>query len=120
MGKHKKVKVNAPDKLGYTALHHAASIEKVDGKENTHACGALLAKGANVNARNNGNTNTPLISAIQLDKNECAKMMLRKDVKLEIKNGNDQTALDIARNYENDEMVKILENVRYFNQRPLI
>lgn len=55
--KHKaKCDINARDKLGRTALHHAAANGHVDIAK------VLLANGADVNARSNGNE-TPLIRA---------------------------------------------------------
>jgi len=94
--------VNLANESRYTALHFAASTG------NDEMCGALLQRGADVHAQNNYGS-TPLIKAMEFRKNECAKMILRKYPKLKIKNEGEKTALDIAREKGNYEMIEILE-----------
>lgn len=87
---------------GETALHLAAQA-------NEKMCGALLGKGADVNAQN-VDGDTPLMLSIYMGKIKCAKMILRKSPDLEIQNEDGETAFDYRYAFGNrrGEIIAIL------------
>jgi ankyrin repeat protein len=85
----RKAKVNATDKEGNTALHHASRFGYLDIVE------VLLAHGANVNS-SNFKLNTPLHMVAHNGSLEVTKMLLEKGADIDALNSEEQSALNIA------------------------
>lgn len=86
-------KIEEEDENGCTPLHYAAMFGQADAIE------ALIKHGANVQAKNNKNAN-PLHLAVKFkNKNseKIAKSLIDHGVKLDERDANDETVLDIAR-----------------------
>jgi ankyrin repeat protein len=86
--------IEAVDKQGFRALHHAAQCA---GDDPTAALKALLSRGAEVDARNNNGT-TPLLHAVIRNKPWNVKELVIAGADENASNNTDNTPLKDARN----------------------
>jgi hypothetical protein len=95
--------VHLRDAVGRTPLFHHT---------NPDALRLLITRGADVNARNNDG-DTPLMNLARLydlDVPHAAKVLLEYGADPRLKNKNGKTALDLARDYDQADLVEVLES----------
>lgn len=103
-------------------LNNGADIKKISefGGAMSHAVGnhsipeiikLLIKAGADLNERNSIEFDeTPLMCACRLGKVDIAKILIDAGADINIKNSLDYTALDIAKEEKNEELIKLLKN----------
>ena len=97
------VPIDVKDEDGYTALYWAAYTNHIDVVEE------LLEFGANVNIQNRYHW-TPLHAAAQVNNTDIMQiLLLRGGANPSITNNKRQTALDVAREFNMQEAVRLLE-----------
>ena len=109
-GKASYIDVNAKDEKNWTAMHYAASLENPTIMER------LIEFGGDTIKLNESNEmgRTPLLLAIKRGNTKTAKVLYeRDDVLIDVKDGNDKTALEYALN--NKE--KNRDFLQYFTQK---
>ena len=90
------------DRTGWTPLHHAAARDRVA------VARALLDGGADLTTLSEGG-GTPLHEAAASGGEEMIKLILDRGVDVDIRSKTDVTALDIAREFENEAAIRLLE-----------
>lgn len=104
------VDIDAKDKVGRTALMHAARY----GENAT--IDALLELGANINAKNL-NGHTALIYAARFGNADTVKLLLEKGADFQIATAAGATALELAKSYSHTNVVSILQNTALVDSR---
>jgi uncharacterized protein len=94
-------KVNQASKAGVTALQKAASMGQI------HVVNHLIAKGADLDAQH-GNL-TALHIAVNKGYMEVAAALVNAGANLEIHNKFGQTALEVAQEKNNEDLIKLIE-----------
>jgi ankyrin repeat protein len=95
----KNANPNARNKYSQMPLHFAQSKEVTE---------SLITKNANIDARDNKLGNTPLIAAIEAEKNEVAIALVKSGAEIEEKNHEGDTALMVAAYKNNENVLKFL------------
>lgn len=86
---------------GWTSLDFAVFLQ------NEAIVELLLEKGANIEAKD-GQTLTPLLSAVHYGGEQMVKLLLEKGADIEAKDNNGQTPLSSAVHYRGEQIVKLL------------
>ena len=96
--------VDIDDKIGYTALMHAAD------SSNTGVVRLLLQKGAGVNKQNHYG-DTALHCAVNGNKTDVMEVLLKHGASTDIKDCDGDTPIDLAREWNNKEAIRLLETL---------
>jgi ankyrin repeat protein len=86
-------------------LNYAAAANRVEVIE------ILMARGANIDAVSFPGDNTALMYAAGTGHIEAVKLLLGKGADASLENSDDQTALDVARNRNQNDVVQLLESL---------
>ena len=90
------------DRTGWTPLHHAAARDRIE------VARALLDGGADLTTLSEGG-GTPLHEAAASGGEEIIKLFIERGVDASVRSKTDVTALDIAREFENEVAIGLLE-----------
>ena len=90
------------DRTGWTPLHNAAARDRID------VARALLDGGADLTTLSEGG-GTPLHEAAASGGGEMIRLFLDHGVDVSVRSKTDVTALDIAREFENEAAIRLLE-----------
>lgn len=96
--------VNAKDEKGFSALVLATYIDNLEITK------TLIENGAEVNAKD-GMGNTALMGVAFKGNLEIARLLLDHGADATIKNSHQMTALDYARQFKKEGMIKLLEEI---------
>ena len=94
--------VNAKDKFGNTALLLAAHLGSLD------LLTGLLSAGADLDEKDDDGE-TALMSAVAAGDAGCVQALLKAGADMNARNDEGKTALALAREYNHEEIVKLLE-----------
>jgi cytohesin len=97
--------VNALDETGGTPLHSAA----LGGS--TEVINLLLDRGARIDAADRDSGATPLMLAASVSRTEAVALLLQRGAKPGIRDRRGHTALDRARETDDNESVKLLQHI---------
>lgn len=97
--------VNGRTMANFTALRGAAQLNRMEIAK------LLIKRGADVNSLAVDNS-TPLMAAAQFGHAEMARFLIANGANPSIRNGSGQTAADLARGPNRDELVAIMESGR--------
>ncbi len=106
--------VNACGNSGVTVL--MAALQKAD---NENIARLLIDSGADVNA-SDGQGLTPLMTAIYIDSLEMTLYLLKKGANVQVKNSKGWSALDLAKQKGNHQLLQVLHQAGSFKNADLI
>merc|ERR1712098_864779 len=93
--------VNATDSDGWTALHFAACDGRIEAMK------LLLEFEAKINATHATTfEETPLMMAVRSENVDAVKLLLERGALLDLKNNDEKTAFDIAKEYRNRNYIR--------------
>jgi len=98
----KSTNINATDIYGWIPLHDAVA------GGHTKIVKLLLAAGAHINAQDIEEAYTPLHEAARMNHKDIVQVLLAAGADATIRDAGNQTALDIAQDYEFQDIVDIL------------
>jgi ankyrin repeat protein len=108
--------MHSKDSTGWTALHYAAAIngfcniiEATSNTGNIEAIKLLLEYEANIDATDDSEE-TPLMWAVKASSACALKFLLTRGARLDLKNNDGHTALDIAKLYRHQAYSKLFRN----------
>jgi len=107
--------VNAKDSVGWTALHYATFYDRIEVMK------LLLEFEVEIDATDKWEE-TPLMKTVKSKNVNAVKLLLQRDARLDFKNNDEKTALDIAKTYRyrNETIIELLEtkqNQNHANKR---